>query len=174
MTQGKVILRALEPEDLDELYSIENDRSLWDVGSANVPYSRYSLRSFIANTTNDIYADRQMRFVIATADESVAGLADLFNFDPRHSRAEVGIVLKAALRGRGIAKAALGELHYYAAEVLDIFQLYAVVSSMNEKSLRLFMSLGYEATATLRNWLSVGQGYQDALLLQKKIKKVVL
>ena len=80
MTQGKVILRALEPEDLDELYSIENDRSLWDVGSANVPYSRYSLRSFIANTTNDIYADRQMRFVIATADESVAGLAELFNF----------------------------------------------------------------------------------------------
>ncbi|RRD02211.1 GNAT family N-acetyltransferase [Prevotella sp. OH937_COT-195] len=171
MTQGKIILRALEPEDLEDLYLIENDRNLWDVGITNVPYSRYSLREFIANTTNDIYADRQLRLVIDTEEERVAGIVDLFNFDPRHSRAEVGIVMKTALRGRGIAKETLAELHRYVAEVLDIFQLYAVVPSSNEKSLRLFISQGYETTATLRQWLSIGNGYQDALLLQKKIKK---
>ena len=29
-------LRAIEPEDLDLLYQIENDQSLWKVGATNV------------------------------------------------------------------------------------------------------------------------------------------
>ena len=31
-------LRALEPEDLDMMYTIENDTSLWDVSNRQVPY----------------------------------------------------------------------------------------------------------------------------------------
>ena len=53
----KVRLRAMEPEDLDFLYNIENDRELWNVGNTNVPYSRYVLHDYIANATNDIYSD---------------------------------------------------------------------------------------------------------------------
>lgn len=45
----KIRLRALEPEDLDMLYEIENDRSLWNVGATNVPYSRYTLHDYIAH-----------------------------------------------------------------------------------------------------------------------------
>lgn len=32
-----ITLRAMEPEDLEVLYTIENDRSLWDMGTSNVP-----------------------------------------------------------------------------------------------------------------------------------------
>ena len=42
-TLPAIRLRAIEPEDLDLLYQIENDSSLWDVGTTNVPYSRYTL-----------------------------------------------------------------------------------------------------------------------------------
>ncbi|MCI6309270.1 MAG: GNAT family N-acetyltransferase, partial [Prevotella sp.] len=52
-----VKLRALEPEDLEMLYTIENNQSEWNVGATNVPYSRYVLRDYIANTASDIYAD---------------------------------------------------------------------------------------------------------------------
>ena len=34
MEDKKIRLRALEPEDLDFLYEIENDESLWEVGGA--------------------------------------------------------------------------------------------------------------------------------------------
>ena len=57
MKIDKIALRAMEPEDLEELYAIENDRSIWDVGSTNVPYSRYALHEYIANATTVIYAD---------------------------------------------------------------------------------------------------------------------
>ena len=43
-------LRALEPEDLEWLYSVENDEELWQWGSSNVPYSRYSLKTYIAES----------------------------------------------------------------------------------------------------------------------------
>ena len=38
-----VKLRAIEPEDLDILYGIENDMSLWNDSITSVPYSRYML-----------------------------------------------------------------------------------------------------------------------------------
>ena len=43
MESNKVRLRAMEPEDLDLLYEIENDIETWHVGAGNVPYSRYLL-----------------------------------------------------------------------------------------------------------------------------------
>ena len=59
-----VSLRAMEPEDLDVLYRIENDTKLWNVGCTNVPYSRFTLHNYIADCKNDIYADRQLRLII--------------------------------------------------------------------------------------------------------------
>lgn len=171
MKQRNITLRAMEPEDLEELYNIENDRGLWDVGATNVPYSRYSLHQYIASSNNDIYADRQMRLIIQTAEGTMAGIIDLYNYDPRHNRAEVGVVVKPEYRNHGLAKEALDELHRYACDVLDIYQLYAVVAATNDRSLHLFKSQGYESTATLRHWLHEKDGYQDAIVLQKKIKK---
>ena len=52
-----VRLRAIEPEDLDMLYGIENDTKLWNVSVTNVPYSRYTLYEYVANSKNDIYSD---------------------------------------------------------------------------------------------------------------------
>ena len=42
-SKPSVRLRAMEPEDLDTLYQMENDVEIWNVGTTNVPYSRYVL-----------------------------------------------------------------------------------------------------------------------------------
>lgn len=88
-----VKLRALEPEDLEFFYSIENDPELWDVSDYTTPYSRYVLHDFIANSTCDIYKDGQVRWAIENEEGEVVGMIDLTNFDPHHSRAETGIVI---------------------------------------------------------------------------------
>ena len=59
-----VKLRAMEPEDLDLLYQIENDSSIWHVGTNNVPYSRYVLHDYIAHASGDIYTDKEVRMMI--------------------------------------------------------------------------------------------------------------
>ena len=98
MESNKVRLRAMEPEALDLLYEIENDIETWHVGAVNVPYSRYLLHDYIAHATGDIYADRQLRLIIEDKKGNSVGLIDLVDFDPQHSRAEVGIILQTKHR----------------------------------------------------------------------------
>ena len=171
-----VTLRAMEPEDLDLLYRIENDAELWAVGETNVPYSRYTLHDYIATSADDIFADRQLRLIIEKDDVSplasnlsplTVGIADLVNFDPRHRRAEVGIVIEQPHRNKGYAKAALEALHDYARRVIHLHQLYAIVAVDNAPARQLFLSMGYCNTATLTDWmLRSDNTYSDAVLMQ--------
>ena len=160
-------LRALEPEDLDILYMIENDTGLWNVGTTNVPYSRYTLHEYIARATNDIYTDRQVRLMAENEAGDVVGIVDLVNFDPQHQRAELGIVIMNDYRRKGYATAAVEEILHYAQRILHLHQLYAIVDKQNTAALSLFKKTAFQESATLEQWLFDGQAYRDALLLQR-------
>ena len=164
-----VHLRAIEPEDLDLLYGIENDIRLWNVGTTNVPYSRYTLHDYIATSSDDIYADRQVRLIVEEGGGKAVGLADLMRFDPQHRRAEIGLVIMEDYRRQGLATAAVAAMVDYAHRILHLHQLYAIVATGNQAALRLFGKLGFETAGTLKDWLFDGDRYTDAVVLQKKI-----
>ncbi len=161
-----VNLRAMEPEDLDALYQIENTPEIWSVSNTSVPYSRYVLHDYIANASNDIYADRQVRLVIENAEEEIVGMLDIVNFDPQHRRAEISIVIKNIYHGCGYASAAVAKAKDYALHTLHLHQLYAVVATENEASLRLFSNLGFRHGSLLADWLYDGEHYSDAVVMQ--------
>lgn len=162
----EVRLRAMEPEDLDILYRIENDVRLWNVGATNVPYSRYVLHDYIANASGDIYTDRQVRLMIENTDGYVVGIVDIVNFDPQHLRAEVGIVIENRFRNKGYACSALRQIAEYSLGILHLHQLYAFVDSSNTESVNLFKKLGYKICGELEDWLYDGKSYHNALLMQ--------
>ena len=60
----RVRLRAMEPEDLEVMYAMENDSQTWDVTNFTVPYSRFVLKQYIENSECDMFADRQLRMMI--------------------------------------------------------------------------------------------------------------
>ena len=70
MKEPNIRLRALELEDLDFLYQIENDDRLWELGVSNVPYSRRVLLDYITSASADIYVDNQARIC---HDKGVSG-----------------------------------------------------------------------------------------------------
>ena len=162
-----VTLRAIEPEDLDLLYRIENDQQLWHVGATNVPYSRYTLHDYIATSSDDIYADRQVRLIIENADHQTVGICDIVHFEPQHLRAEAGIVIMEPYRQHGYAQAALDHLAHYALNILHLHQLYAIVASDNEAALRLFRNAGFDHESPLHDWLFDGHKYADAVVMQR-------
>ena len=161
-----VRLRAMEPEDLDALYRIENDRDVWDVGENNVPYSRYILHDYIANASADIYADKQVRMVVENEKGQLVGVADVVNFCPSHARAEVSIVICREHRKKGYARAAIRQIMEYALRTLHLHQLYAVVREDNMPSRNLFSSLGFKSKMVLDDWLFDGKGYHNAVVMQ--------
>ena len=161
-----VHLRAMEPEDLELLYQIENNPALWKVGVTNVPYSRYQLRDYLARATGDIFTDRQVRLVVENEEGTAVGLIDMMNYEPQHHRAEVGIVIREPYRHQGLGAAALEQLKEYAREIIHIHQLFAYIDTANEESLRLFQKAGFQRTAILNDWLFDGQDYHPVCLMQ--------
>lgn len=159
-------LRALEPEDLELLYTIENDTDMWDVGTIDVPYSRYTLRNYIATQQNDIFADRQLRLVITDEEGRGVGLIDLFNYSPENDRAEIGIALLKECRGKGYAKEAIIQLLDYAHYTLHIHQIIAIVPMDNLASKIMLERTGFSKSVVLKDWLKTVNGYADAELFQ--------
>lgn len=154
-------LRAIEPEDLDLMYIIENDLRLWRHGNTTAPYSRYALHQYLNTTQNDIYKDSQVRFAI-----DHCGFLDITDFAPQHHRASIGIVLCPESQGQGLATQAINEAHIYA-RTIGIHQLWATVATDNTPALRLFERCGYQNIATLPQWLVIDDNYCDARLYSK-------
>ena len=162
-----VTLRALEPDDLEFLYALENDRDIWGVSDTLAPVSRHALREYLAHATADFHAVRQLRLVITTEIGSPAvGVIDLFDYDPLHQRAGVGIIILARQRRHGYARQALELLKNHAREVLRLHQIYATVGADNQASLSLFRAAGFRRVGTRRAWLRTAQGWQDAVEFQ--------
>lgn len=167
--QGKTIyLRALEPEDLEFVYAIENDEAVWEVSNTQTPYSRFLIKQYLENAQQDIYEAKQLRLAICENNSFKAvGLIDLFEYDPRNQRAGIGIVIqKGEDRNQGIGSQALGLLVQYAFNHLNLHQLFANISSENEISIKLFTNFGFEKIGIKKQWNRVATGYKDEILYQ--------
>ncbi|MFT5942930.1 MAG: diamine N-acetyltransferase, partial [Sediminicola sp.] len=137
-------LRALEPEDLNFLYELENNTQIWEISGTTTPYSKHILQLYLDNAHKDIYEAKQLRLCICNSDDNVVGLIDLFDFDPHHHRAGIGIViLEEKDRNKGLGLEALQLLENYAFDGLHLRQLYANVLEDNEASIHLFKKLDY-------------------------------
>ena len=160
-------LRALEPEDLDFLETTENDTSFWEVSSTQVPFSRYILEQYIANAHLDIYAARQLRLLIVenNSDKPV-GMIDLFDFNPQHKRAGIGILITKENQQKGYASEALGLLIQYGFSTLHLHQLYANITFDNKSSLALFKKFNFETIGTKKEWIHTNNQFKDEVLLQ--------
>lgn len=164
-----VMLRAVEPEDLEVMSLLENDASLWDSACTTVPYSSHVLREYIKQCSYDFYADRSVRLAIALGGGVAVGFIDLQNYAPQHQRAEVGIVLMREFQRRGLARRALALLVEYARDVLHLYQVYAYVQCANLPALRLFQSAGFARTATLAQWVRCADGWSDVAVFQLRL-----
>ena len=167
LKNDRITLRSPEPEDLELMYAMENDTTLWSVGNATLPYSRYTLRAYLEQSRQDLFSEHQARFVIELADGEAAGMIDLAEYDPLNSRAEVCIGLLGRHRGKGIATETMQLLCEYAFKKLHIHQLYAYVPQWNNESITLFEKNGFEKSALLRQWQRNENGYNDVFLMQK-------
>lgn len=163
-----ITLRALEAEDLDFLYELENNTAIWEISGTITPYSKHVLKLYLENAYRDIYDVKQLRLCICSKENEVVGLIDLFDFDPKNLRAGIGIVvLEDANRNRGIGGEALELLCKYAFSVLNLRQLYANVGEDNKASLHLFKKIGFETVGVKKDWILAGGGFKNEVLLQK-------
>lgn len=167
LSDQRITLRAPEPEDLELLYEWENLTQYWETGNARQPWSRYALKQYISDCTQDIYESRQLRLMIVdNASGEIAGTVDLFDFDLHHSRIALGLFVAPGHKEKGYASAALHLTEAYIFDFLKINQLYCHIACTNTASIRMFTHENFEAVV-LRNWIRTRTGFEDVVLFQQ-------
>lgn len=162
------ILRAPEPEDLDCLMEFENSvEQFVSNGEISGPYSRFQMKNYLSNSTNNLYEDRQLRLMIEDQNKVVVGIVDICLFEPYSNRAEVGIIISPSMRKRGIGESALRLFEQHCFKKLGINMLYAYISIENSSSISLFKKCGYEECACLKEWTKINGEYCDVIMVQK-------
>ncbi len=163
-----IYLRALEPEDLEFLFDIENDTNFWHLSNTQTPYSRFILKQYLENAQQDIFEAKQLRLAICTNNDDTIGLIDVFNFDAKNKSAGIGILIKDEVyRGKGYGKAALQLLVNYCFETLHLHQVYANIFEANTKSLSLFETCGFQKIGLKKDWFFDGKNFHNEYLLQR-------
>ncbi len=162
-------LRALEPSDLDLLYKLENNESVWEISNTSAPYSKFVLKRYLENAHRDVFEVKQLRLVVTlVTDERPVGFIDLFDFDPKHKRVGIGIVIFSETdRQKGYAQEALELLCAYAFAHLGVHQVYANITEDNERSIRLFEKMGFARGGVKKDWIMSGGAYKSEIFYQK-------
>ncbi|EDP69908.1 putative acetyltransferase [Flavobacteriales bacterium ALC-1] len=163
-----ICLRALEPEDLDFVYEIENDTSLWQLSDTQTPYSRFLIKQYLENAQQDIFEAKQLRLAICNQENHTIGLIDVFDFDIKNKRAGIGILIQDEdNRNKGYGKEALALLTAYCFGTLHLHQVYANISENNSASLKLFENNGFKIIGLKKDWSFDGDQFSNEYILQR-------
>jgi len=168
MKYKEIKLRALEPEDLELLYQWENNHAYWMISNTLTPYSKYTLKRYLKHSHKNIYETGQLRLMIEhIADSVTIGTIDIFDFDPFHKRAGVGILIaNEAYRRRGYATMSLKCLIDYCFNTLQLHQLFCNILANNCESIDLFQKAGFVQSGIKREWVLTSEGYLDEHFFQ--------
>ncbi|WP_428742449.1 GNAT family N-acetyltransferase [Tenacibaculum sp.] len=167
LTGTYINLRALEPEDLEFLFQIENNELFWEVSHTQAPFSKFLLKQYLENAHLDIYEAKQLRLIIEEkSTNKPIGMIDLFNFNPQHRRAGIGILVHPDFQRNGFASEALELLINYSFTHLQLHQLYANITNDNTKSLHLFQKHNFKKIGIKKDWTYNEGTYKDEILFQ--------
>ena len=168
LSNQHILLRALEPEDLNFLKAIENDPDNWKHGDTIQPFSEYILKEYIKVAEQSITEAGQLRLMIADLqDEKRIGFIDLYDFDQRNARAGVAIIIHPDFQRNKFALQALQIIEKYAFDKLHLHQLYASILADNLPSIKLFEKAGYTYSGNKKAWRKTDNEFKDELFYQK-------
>lgn len=165
----EIRLRALEPEDLSDIFRWENDAELWQYGNTLAPYSRFALKQYLEDSLHgDFFQNKQLRLIIELngSKPTTIGAIDLFDFEPHHRRAALGILIEKDFQRQGYGSQAVELMKRYAFEYLHLHQIYVHVAESNDRSRKLFEKMGFLQVGILKQWQKVDKGYADVCIFQ--------
>jgi diamine N-acetyltransferase len=100
-------------------------------------------------------------------DNTTVGTIDIFDFDPFHNRAGIGILIASEEhRRKGLASMSLKCLIDYCFSTLQLHQLYCNILADNCLSMDLFRKQGFELSGIKKDWIKTSEGFIDEHIFQ--------
>lgn len=155
------VYRPLTLEDADALFAAHGDPEvhLYWSGPAHTD---------IAETRDNLQQTLALspwHWAITRDGGEALGRISLFTTRP--GVGEIGVILRRAAQGQGLAGDALGLLTAYAFTDLRLHRLFADIDPANAASLHLFMRAGFVREGVLRDNWRTHLGLRDSVILAR-------
>ena len=140
----------------------------WAISNTISPFSKYTLKRYVEISHKSIYETGQLRLMIDYIPDNISvGSIDIFEFDPYHNRAGVGILIAdEQYRRKGLASMSLTCIINYCFKKLGLHQLYCNILADNQESMQLFSKLGFVQAGIRKEWVKTPTGYIDQYIFQ--------
>lgn len=161
----KVILRAIEKEDLETLRNIMNDPEVERLlGGWALPVSKYEQQLWYENSIKN---KETLRWAIDTKEDGVIGMTGLWNIDWKYRTAFNGIKIgNDRFRGKGYGTDTVMAVMKYAFEELQLKRLDGDIIEYNEPSKKLYCGkCGWKEEGIRRKHIFKNNKYYDRILV---------
>jgi RimJ/RimL family protein N-acetyltransferase len=161
----KIVLRAIERDDLSLLHKWSNDPNLQDaLGDIHFPSSK----DFHVEWYNSIQRDQlNFRFAIECDELGLVGLSSLMKVDWKNNHAWHGIFLgDKEIRGKGYGRDAVMATMRYAFDELHLERLEGCMIQYNDISINFYCDkLGWRREGIRKNYYYRKGRYWDQILV---------
>jgi len=161
----KLLLRAIEPRDLDLLHEWSNDPDTQHImGDIHFPSSRAFHDAWLASLTND---HLNQRFAIESDELGLIGISSIIKIDWRNRHAWHGIMLgNKDIRGKGYGIDSVMSTMRYAFEELGLQRLDGSMIEYNNASIDFYLKkLGWKIEGKRRNYYFRNNRYWDQIVV---------
>lgn len=157
----KVVLRALEDRDLEDMRRWRNDPEMARWHFSPWPISEDAQRAWYENQKNR--KDGQL-FIVEFEGQSV-GYAVCMDMDARSRSIEVGLHLAAEARGKGLGKDTFTTLVRFCFQELNMHRVWLRVYAFNDRAIGLYESMGFQREGVMREVAFTGGKYEDVVMM---------
>ena len=164
--QGKkILLRAIEQDDLKLLHKWANDPSIWPLlASWHFPTSMKDQQKWFDSLS---VGSLHQRFAVVAPDLGLIGTANLVDINWKDRNAFHGMLLgNANIRGKGYGKDTIMTVMRYAFEELGLERLDGSMIEYNEASLAVYVrKCGWKEEGRQRNYYFRKNKYWDKIVV---------
>lgn len=171
-------LRAVEPEDADFMFEVENDMESWIYGDTVAPLSHEQLSAYALTYTADPATDGQLRLILEKSVErdgvrdcEPVGIIDLYGISQRHGHGFIGAYIKPTSRGMGYGRQGVLQMAALARKYLNLDRICAKVADINSRSRLFFNACGFKECGVISGWLKIDGERRDMYILEYDLRR---
>ncbi|MCZ7604185.1 MAG: GNAT family N-acetyltransferase [Melioribacteraceae bacterium] len=173
ITGEKVILRAINKEDVSELIEIHNDLDIKKQAMFHpFPISLDQDIEWFENITRD-KSNRSIYFAIDDKEtNNFVGYTSLRNINWINRNCSFGISLLPKMQGKGFGKEATSLVINYAIKNLNLHKVQLEVIADNKTAIELYKNLGFVEEGILREQFYFDGFYFNVILMGRLTDKL--
>jgi len=158
-----LILKKVETQDVNDLFEILSNENIFKYrapGKARLK-TMDAVKNVIGHHERDFNKHKTIYLGVyyKKANHKLVGIAEIFNFDDKANRVEIGYTINESYWGKGIATNAVKIILEFLFNTVNINSIQAKIMPVNSKSKNVVERCGFTHEGTLRQlqyWTGIG------------------